>query len=264
MVPFFEWKRDSKQSCCVAACSLWGFVVVCSVALRPPLQLFTIVGSKLAQLGWWLGRSNLLLTWSQHRATATGPHGWVWRGQTWSNPGVESSLSSRSGIGLGASGNSWNNATFCPLSVCIRVHLQQNSLCQVWDPTKKENKIVLGTCRFSTDPNVCSIPILNDHQDRWSISLGLMLSITIVEAISLQMTRLPKSELSQKNSVATIPGILLSLLSGWWLGHPSEKYESQLGWLATQLNGKIKNGNQTTNQLLSSFNGDSQVNVPWT
>ena len=22
--------------------------------------------------------------------------------------------------------------------------------------------------------------------------------------------------------------------SGWWLGHPSEKYESQLGWLATQ------------------------------
>ena len=23
--------------------------------------------------------------------------------------------------------------------------------------------------------------------------------------------------------------------SGWWLGHPSEKYESQLGWWATQL-----------------------------
>ena len=22
--------------------------------------------------------------------------------------------------------------------------------------------------------------------------------------------------------------------SGWWLGHPSEKYERQLGWLATQ------------------------------
>ena len=22
--------------------------------------------------------------------------------------------------------------------------------------------------------------------------------------------------------------------SGWWLGHPSEKYESQLGWLETQ------------------------------
>ena len=26
--------------------------------------------------------------------------------------------------------------------------------------------------------------------------------------------------------------------SGWWLGHPSEKYESQLGWLATQYMGK--------------------------
>ena len=23
-------------------------------------------------------------------------------------------------------------------------------------------------------------------------------------------------------------------ITGWWLGHPSEKYESQLGWLATQ------------------------------
>ena len=22
--------------------------------------------------------------------------------------------------------------------------------------------------------------------------------------------------------------------TGWWLGHPSEKYERQLGWLATQ------------------------------
>ena len=28
--------------------------------------------------------------------------------------------------------------------------------------------------------------------------------------------------------------------SGWWLGHPSEKYESQLGWLETQYMGKSK------------------------
>ena len=27
-------------------------------------------------------------------------------------------------------------------------------------------------------------------------------------------------------------------MTGWWLGHPSEKYESQLGWLATQYMGK--------------------------
>ena len=27
-------------------------------------------------------------------------------------------------------------------------------------------------------------------------------------------------------------------IDGWWLGHPSEKYESQLGWLATQYMGK--------------------------
>ena len=30
--------------------------------------------------------------------------------------------------------------------------------------------------------------------------------------------------------------------------NPSEKYERQLGWLATQYMGKYKNGNQTTNQ----------------
>ena len=24
------------------------------------------------------------------------------------------------------------------------------------------------------------------------------------------------------------------MVGGWWLGHPSEKYERQLGWLATQ------------------------------
>ena len=28
------------------------------------------------------------------------------------------------------------------------------------------------------------------------------------------------------------------LLAGWWLGHLSEKYESQLGWLETQYMGE--------------------------
>ena len=37
--------------------------------------------------------------------------------------------------------------------------------------------------------------------------------------------------------------------SGWWLGHPSEKYESQLGWWHSQYMGKFK-GNQTTNQYM--------------
>ena len=37
-------------------------------------------------------------------------------------------------------------------------------------------------------------------------------------------------------------------ISGWWLGHPSEKYERHLGWLFP-IYGKIKNV-QTTNQIL--------------
>ena len=37
--------------------------------------------------------------------------------------------------------------------------------------------------------------------------------------------------------------------TGWWLGHPSEKYESHLGWLETQYFWENKiDGNQTTNQ----------------
>ena len=38
--------------------------------------------------------------------------------------------------------------------------------------------------------------------------------------------------------------------SGWWLGHPSEKYESQLGWLFP-IDGKIKLMFQTTNQVFN-------------
>ena len=39
--------------------------------------------------------------------------------------------------------------------------------------------------------------------------------------------------------VLTLSDIPISI-SGWWLGHPSEKYESQLGWLFP-IYGKIKN-----------------------
>ena len=40
--------------------------------------------------------------------------------------------------------------------------------------------------------------------------------------------------------------------SGWWLGHPSEKYQSQLGWWVIPNICKNKiHGNQTTNQKWS-------------
>ena len=44
--------------------------------------------------------------------------------------------------------------------------------------------------------------------------------------------------------------IMRTSLSAWWLGHPSEKYEF-VNWddEIPNINGKIKNGNQTTNQL---------------
>ena len=42
-----------------------------------------------------------------------------------------------------------------------------------------------------------------------------------------------------------------SLYAGWWLGHPSEKYGPSIGMISNPIYGKIKNGNQTTNQYVN-------------
>ena len=60
---------------------------------------------------------------------------------------------------------------------------------------------------------------------------------------------------SSMNKCKHLAGLLWNewatfIFSGWWLSHPSEKYESQLGWLETQLIWENKiDGNQTTNQF---------------
>ena len=42
-------------------------------------------------------------------------------------------------------------------------------------------------------------------------------------------------ELNQRSSWRNGQTVYASkMLAAWWLGHPSEKYESQLGWVATQ------------------------------
>ena len=46
--------------------------------------------------------------------------------------------------------------------------------------------------------------------------------------------------------------------TGWWLGHPSEKYES-IGMIRNPIYGKIKNGNQTTNQTNMCFGDVKQI-----
>ena len=49
-------------------------------------------------------------------------------------------------------------------------------------------------------------------------------------------------------------GGFIKHLSGWWLGHPSEKYEFVNWDEIPNINGKINNGNQTTNQLSTTNN----------
>ena len=49
----------------------------------------------------------------------------------------------------------------------------------------------------------------------------------------------------------------MNVISGWWLGHPSEKYACQLGWLFP-IYGKIKhvpNHQPDMNVILMGFNG---------
>ena len=50
-------------------------------------------------------------------------------------------------------------------------------------------------------------------------------------------------------------------MAGWWLGHPSEKYEF-VNWddEIPNINGKIKNGNQTTNQMVIFIHSVCMIN----
>ena len=56
--------------------------------------------------------------------------------------------------------------------------------------------------------------------------------------------RCPPRPLGRKTGIEIenpwVPWEMIYTWSGWWLGHPSEKYESQLGWLFP-IYGKIKN-----------------------
>ena len=58
------------------------------------------------------------------------------------------------------------------------------------------------------------------------------------------------------------------IMAGWWLGHPSEKYESQLGWGHSQYMGKCQKwqpnhqpGGLSVGVLVSNF-GDSLKTMP--
>ena len=55
--------------------------------------------------------------------------------------------------------------------------------------------------------------------------------------------------------------ILMKPITGWWLGHPSEKYASQLGWLATQYEWENKI-DVPNHQPVIHFNGIFLLNHP--
>ena len=55
-------------------------------------------------------------------------------------------------------------------------------------------------------------------------------------------------------------------ITGWWLGHPSEKYESQLGWWNSQYMGKCQKwqpNHQPDDIILSLLGGSSHIVSGW-
>ena len=48
-------------------------------------------------------------------------------------------------------------------------------------------------------------------------------------------------------------GWFMVSMAGWWLGHPSGKIWKSIGMIRNPIYGKIKNGNQTTNQMVMTW-----------
>ena len=67
----------------------------------------------------------------------------------------------------------------------------------------------------------------------------------------------PPVQWRDKKRLVIISDLVQDYYTGWWYTYPSEKYESQLGWLFP-IYGKIKFMFQTTNQLWRHW-----LRIPW-
>ena len=89
------------------------------------------------------------------------------------------------------------------------------------------------------------------HQPSLPKSRGSPRCLLLSGLITSRLITSLRTETGDGDFIETSSNVEVSLWLNVWLvgqGHPSETYESQLGWLFL-IHGKIKNGNQTTNQL---------------
>ena len=132
-------------------------------------------------------------------------------------------------------------------------HHQAVTLRAMWRTTLRKDTLgdtwstnVLKKVHFQTCSDICSIS--NHPRYRDCMTIGYR-----------QIQRDSSSRFPQQHGqwffwksprLQTQPSSQVRGVSGWWLGHPSEKYESQLGWWDSQYFWENKiDGNQTTNQL---------------
>ena len=102
---------------------------------------------------------------------------------------------------------------------------------------RKPFPLVHLTSEHQSDWTLISIVGTNMLQNQRTTSAQYFTSFYIVQ-LDPQISQFKSSSLKNKN------------MAGWWLGHPSEKYERQLGWLATQYMGKCQKWQPfTTNQM---------------
>ena len=123
-----------------------------------------------------------------------------------------------------------------------------------WDP----KKIMGGWPPFSTGDS--EFTTIHSHGSRldhhrssgwqWSPQQSRAPSFMTLTPVASKNLETPIRWTLKTTAQRCVWGVLIffcTSLTGWWLGHPSEKYESQLGWWFP-IYGKIKMS-QTTNQL---------------
>ena len=110
-----------------------------------------------------------------------------------------------------------------------------------WEFTESQMPGIRWRCRYEFDMFMYSYVFLHVFTIPWYVQwLGLTIKSSLGAVGCGKNGRLlrpkPTRHRPAQGSTAWDEGNVWrkKQISGWWLGHPSEKYESQLGWLATQ------------------------------
>ena len=128
---------------------------------------------------------------------------------------------------------------------------------------KMSHRILMGPAPAQISHNTRSIsldavPVEKDFYHRgWATPLKNVSDCSQKAPRFITRSKGWKPGKDQNESSFSHLGKLFNIFSGWWLSHPSEKYESQLGWLF-QIYGKIKNVPNHQSETIKNIQKSSQ------